>query len=64
MIPNGASKKEFSIVPNETVRTELGIDKENFVLLTVGSFTGAKGHLEIVQGFELLDYKLEKIRDY
>ena len=57
VIPNGASKKEFSIVPNETVRTELGIDKENFVLLTVGSFTGAKGHLEIVQGFELLDYK-------
>jgi len=55
VIPNGASKKEFSIVPDDTIRTQLGIDEENFVLLTVGSFTGAKGHLEIVHGYELLD---------
>ena len=55
VIPNGASKTEFSIKRDPEFRSQLGIGEENFVLLTVGSITGAKGHKEVLQAYEQLE---------
>jgi glycosyltransferase involved in cell wall biosynthesis len=57
IIPNGASKREFGRKPTDFLRSELGIDENDFVFLSVGSITGGKGHKDILKGFELLDTK-------
>lgn len=51
LIPNGAAADEF--LPDATldVRKELGIPKEDFLILHVGSYTGDKGHREAVDMF-------------
>jgi glycosyltransferase involved in cell wall biosynthesis len=55
VIPNGASKSEFSVKPDLHFRSQLGISENDFVLLTIGSITGAKGHKEVLQAYELLE---------
>lgn len=51
VIPNGAAEDEF--LPDATidVRKELGIPKDDFLLLLVGSYTGWKGHKEAIELF-------------
>lgn len=51
VIPNGASEEEFRVVPDHSFRQRHGIAETSFLFLTVGSFTGLKGHLELAQAF-------------
>ena len=51
LIPNGAAADEFLPEPKIDVRKELGISKEDFLLLLVGSNTGWKGHKEAIELF-------------
>ena len=51
IIPNGASEIEFGVTPDSTFRQRHKIANNSFVFMTVGSFTGLKGHLELVKAF-------------
>lgn len=51
VIPNGASETEFDVDIDLTFRSRHGIPEQSFVFLTVGSFTGLKGHLELARAF-------------
>lgn len=51
VIPNGASKEEFFKENILNIRNKIGIDKNNFLILLVGSFTGVKGHYEAIKIF-------------
>lgn len=51
IIPNGASEIEFSIAQDPHFRIRHGISETDLLFLTVGSFTGLKGHLEVVKAF-------------
>lgn len=51
VIPNGASEKEFLVEPDPDFRARHGIDPDDFLFLTVGSFTGIKGHFEVTKAF-------------
>jgi glycosyltransferase involved in cell wall biosynthesis len=57
IIPNGASKIEFSVPKESDFRERLNIGKKSFVILTVGTFTGGKGHYELAQAFKLANFK-------
>jgi glycosyltransferase involved in cell wall biosynthesis len=52
IVPNGADEREFSTSADPSLRERLGIPKAAFVVLTVGSVTGLKGHLELAEAFE------------
>ncbi len=52
VIPNGASEIEFFATLDPSFRGRHGIGKDGLLFLTVGSFTGAKGHFEVVSAFE------------
>jgi len=52
LIPNGADEKEFLVTKDLEFRKEHGIDVDAIVLLTVGTFTGLKGHLELAEAFK------------
>lgn len=54
MIPNAADNNEFAIQKNG-FRDKYQIATDDFVLLTVGSLNGSKGHLEVAESFALLD---------
>lgn len=54
VIPNGASRKEFSRAPIPDLRKQLGIDKNDFIFLTVGSPPFFKGHIEVAQAYAQL----------
>lgn len=56
IVPNGASEIEFNTIPDPNFRNTLGIGKEDFLFLTVGSFTGLKGHLEVAKAFAQADF--------
>ncbi len=56
VIPNGASKIEFSIPKESDFRERLNIEKNSFVILTVGTFTGGKGHYELAQAFQVANF--------
>jgi glycosyltransferase involved in cell wall biosynthesis len=56
IIPNGASKIEFSIPKESDFRERLNIEKNSFVILTVGTFTGGKGHYELAQAFQMANF--------
>lgn len=56
IVPNGASELEFCEQPDLNFRHSLGIGDEDIVLMTVGSFTGLKGHLEVAKAFDLADF--------
>lgn len=54
VIPNGASEIDFGVEADATFRARHGIAENSFLFLTVGSFTGLKGHLELVKAFALM----------
>jgi glycosyltransferase involved in cell wall biosynthesis len=55
VIPNGAALEEFNLERDEQCRNSLGASEETLILLTVGTFTGLKGHHELVRAFALTD---------
>lgn len=57
VIPNGAAADEFLAESSQDVRQELGIGKDEFLLLLVGSYTGWKGHREAMEIFLRSDLK-------
>lgn len=56
VIPNGAAAEEFSIDLDPAFRSSIGAKQETQILLTVGSATGLKGHLELARAFALADF--------
>ena len=54
VIPNAADKNEFSVGKNEDFRKSLSADDSTFIILTVGTMTGLKGHLELVEAYSKL----------
>lgn len=53
IIPNGASETEFTVKKEINFRERLGISENEKIILTVGSFTGGKGHYELAQAFQI-----------
>lgn len=51
LIPNGASEEEFATENYADIKSQLGIPKNNFLILLVGSHTGVKGHREAIAIF-------------
>lgn len=60
IIPNGASEREFNVAEDITFRSRNDIPADAFVFLTVGSFTGLKGHHELAHAFELMALTKDK----
>ncbi len=54
IVPNGASEEMFNVAADPLFRSRQGITEQSFLFLTVGSFTGLKGHLELVRAFDIL----------
>lgn len=54
VLSNGASEIEFSVPLDPLFRKRHSIPETSFVFLTVGSFTGTKGHYELVSAFHHL----------
>jgi glycosyltransferase involved in cell wall biosynthesis len=54
ILPNGASETEFNAAPDPAFRQRHGIPHDSFLLLTVGSLTGMKGHREVAEAFTRL----------
>jgi glycosyltransferase involved in cell wall biosynthesis len=54
ILSNGASEIEFEVPVDKTFRSRHNIPEDSFFILTVGSLTGAKGHLELAQAIELI----------
>ena len=52
LIPNGAGEDEFLSENNYNIRAKLGISKNDFLILHVGSHTGVKGHAEAIKIFK------------
>ncbi len=52
VVPNGASEEEFLKNYPIDIRKNLGISKDNFLILHVGSHTAAKGHKEAIEIFK------------
>lgn len=52
VISNGADEREFSIRPQIDLRSRLGIPPHHFLILSVGSHTGVKGHGEAIEIFD------------
>jgi glycosyltransferase involved in cell wall biosynthesis len=51
IVPNGASEIEFGVERDVDFRRRHGIPEDSFVILTVGSITGMKGHRELLEAF-------------
>ena len=51
VIPNGAASDEFLEDSRIDIRARLGISRETFLILHVGSHTGIKGHAEAMEIF-------------
>ena len=56
IIPNGADEREFDVPLDPKFRERMGIPENACLILTVGSLTGLKGHLELAKAFELSDF--------
>ncbi|MFS2152568.1 glycosyltransferase family 4 protein [Rhizobium sp. Rhizsp42] len=56
VIPNGAAAEEFSVDIDPEFRSSIGARQDTQILLTVGSATGLKGHLELARAFALADF--------
>jgi len=61
ILPNGASHKEFNPPATNNIRKRLGINDDEILLLTVGSFTGLKGHIEVANAFLNLNIPQKKM---
>lgn len=55
IIPAGASELEFMNQDKGNILEKLGIDREDFIYLSVGAPAYNKGHKEILQSYLLLD---------
>lgn len=55
ILPNGASEMEFNVAADPSLRKRHGIPENSFIFLTVGSFTGLKGHFELAKAFSLME---------
>lgn len=51
VIPNGADLEEFDGPIGASIRLKFGAKESAFVILTVGTITGMKGHLELVRAY-------------
>lgn len=51
ILPNGASEDMFNVAIDPLFRDRHAIAQDSFLFLTVGSFTGLKGHAELVRAF-------------
>lgn len=60
IIPNGASQAEFNIDIDPTFRTRHEIPPNSVLLLTVGRFTGLKGHTEVAKAFSMMPVDQDK----
>jgi glycosyltransferase involved in cell wall biosynthesis len=60
-IPNGADNAEFSIPPVKNFREAYQISDDAKVFLTVGSFSGTKGHMEVLSAYSLCKYNEESV---
>lgn len=49
---NGADEREFSVRRDDSFRSRHAIAEDAFLVMTVGSLTGLKGHLEVAKAFE------------
>ena len=56
VIPNGADLDEFESPIDPDFRVKLGVNDSTFVILTVGTITGSKGHLELAQAYAEADF--------
>ena len=54
IIPVGASEDVFAVAADPSFKVRHGIPEGSFLFLTVGSFTGLKGHLELGKAFSRL----------
>ncbi|MBT8605259.1 glycosyltransferase family 4 protein [Polynucleobacter paneuropaeus] len=61
IIPNGASEVEFELQAKTDFRARYGIPKDSFVILTVGTLTGAKGHRELAEAIVKLDANVKHV---
>lgn len=52
LIPNGADEREFLVQSKIDIRSQLGVPKKNFLIISVGSHTGRKGHVEAIEMFK------------
>jgi glycosyltransferase involved in cell wall biosynthesis len=59
VLPNGADEREFNVPRDPSFRARNGIPSNAFVVMTVGSLTGLKGHAELAQAFEMCHLKRE-----
>lgn len=57
VIPNGASETEFDVAKDKSFRQRHGISDDEWMFLTVGSFTSAKGHVDLVQAYLAADFQ-------
>ena len=57
IIPNGASKEEFLGKTTINIRKDLNIPDNHFLILSVASHTGMKGHLEAIRIFNKASVK-------
>lgn len=57
VIPNGAASDEFLEDSQIDIRARLGISREAFLILHVGSHTGIKGHAEAMEIFKRVRIK-------
>lgn len=55
IIPAGASELEFMNIDKGQTRAQLGIDKDDFIYLSVGAPAFNKGHKEILLSYLMLD---------
>lgn len=56
VIPNGADLNEFEVPVDTGFRSRIGASERTFLMLTVGTVTGSKGHLELLQAYAVADF--------
>ena len=57
LVPNAAAGEEFEVEPDPHFRSRIGAREHDFVILTVGTMTGLKGHQELVQAIGHLEFE-------
>jgi glycosyltransferase involved in cell wall biosynthesis len=60
VIPNGADSNEFNVALDPHFRFETGIGDDELIILTVGTITGIKGHLEVLHAYSKLELRGRK----
>lgn len=61
ILSNGASEVEFQAPVDNKFREKFDIDQNEFLILIVGSLTGAKGHLELARAISIMPENGKKI---